>query len=95
MTPAILDAAVSRDPDDDQVLATAIAANADLIVSGDRDLLDLGHLRDIRSSMPLLRPSGSAALRHEHNAPLGATEGLGGMLNSSLAPNFASLHASL
>ena len=27
-------------------LATAIAANADLIVSGDRDLLDLGHFRE-------------------------------------------------
>ncbi|MDP1698101.1 MAG: putative toxin-antitoxin system toxin component, PIN family [Xanthomonadaceae bacterium] len=48
VTPAMLEAAVSRDPDDDQVLATAIAANAELIVSGDRDLLDLGHFRAIR-----------------------------------------------
>jgi uncharacterized protein len=32
---------VSRDPDDDQVLACALAANADAIVSGDGDLLDL------------------------------------------------------
>lgn len=47
VTPAVLEAAISRDPDDDQVLATAIAANADLIVSGDRDLLDLGHFREI------------------------------------------------
>lgn len=45
VTPAMLEAAVSRDPDDDQVLA--IAANAELIVSGDRDLLDIGHFREI------------------------------------------------
>ena len=38
---------VSRDPDDDQVIACAIAASADLIVSGDRDLLDLGHAHGI------------------------------------------------
>lgn len=39
---------VVRDPDDDQVIACAIAARADLIVSGDRDLLDLGEHRGIR-----------------------------------------------
>lgn len=33
---------VARDPDDDHVLACALAALADLIVCGDRDLLDLG-----------------------------------------------------
>ncbi len=32
---------VSRDADDDAVLACALAAHADLIVSGDADLLDL------------------------------------------------------
>jgi uncharacterized protein len=32
---------VSRDPDDDTVLACALAAQADLIVSGDQDLLVL------------------------------------------------------
>ena len=32
---------VSADPDDDHVLACALAANADLIVSGDSHLLDL------------------------------------------------------
>jgi putative PIN family toxin of toxin-antitoxin system len=36
-----LDAQVSRDPDDDAVLACALAARADLIVSGDDDLLSL------------------------------------------------------
>ncbi|MBX5461610.1 MAG: putative toxin-antitoxin system toxin component, PIN family [Steroidobacteraceae bacterium] len=39
---------VSRDPDDDVLLATALAAQAFLIVSGDLDLLDLGTFRDIR-----------------------------------------------
>lgn len=39
--PAILPAAVSRDPDDDPVLACALAATADAVVSGDDDLLVL------------------------------------------------------
>jgi len=37
-----LDAPVCRDPDDDLVLATAVAAGANLIVTGDDDLLVLG-----------------------------------------------------
>ena len=32
---------VSRDPDDDKFLACALAAGADCVVSGDRDLLDV------------------------------------------------------
>lgn len=35
-------APVSRDPDEDHVLAAAIAARADLIVTGDQDSLVLG-----------------------------------------------------
>jgi putative PIN family toxin of toxin-antitoxin system len=46
--PARLPAPVSRDPDDDQVIACAIAAHARVIVSGDHDLLDLGAFGDIR-----------------------------------------------
>jgi hypothetical protein len=46
--PVPLPESVSRDPDDDLVLATALAAQASLIVSGDRDLLDLGACHDIR-----------------------------------------------
>lgn len=38
---------ISRDPDDDHVLACALAAKADLIVSGDRDLLTLKSFREI------------------------------------------------
>ena len=34
--------AVCRDPDDDWVLATALAGDAEAIVSGDADLLTLG-----------------------------------------------------
>lgn len=41
--PAPLRAPVSRDADDDVVLATAVAAGADVIVSGDQDLLVIGH----------------------------------------------------
>lgn len=39
---ARIDPTIEVDPADDQVLACAHAANADLIVSGDRHLLDLG-----------------------------------------------------
>lgn len=46
--PASLAEPVSRDPDDDLVLATGLGAEASLIVSGDRDLLVLGTVRDIR-----------------------------------------------
>ena len=39
--PASIRPTVSGDPDDDHVLACALAANADLIVSGDSHLLNL------------------------------------------------------
>ena len=38
---------VSRDPDDDVVLACALAAQAEAIISGDADLLVLGSYRGI------------------------------------------------
>lgn len=40
VVPAVI-SAVSADPDDDHVLACALAARADLVVSGDSDLLNL------------------------------------------------------
>lgn len=43
---------VSRDADDDQVLACALAARADLIVSGDDDLLILKAFQGIRIVSP-------------------------------------------
>jgi putative PIN family toxin of toxin-antitoxin system len=38
---------IVRDPDDDHVLARALNASADLIVSGDQDLLVLGSYQDV------------------------------------------------
>jgi predicted nucleic acid-binding protein len=38
---------ITRDPADDQVLAAALAARADLIVSGDAHVLDLKRFQDI------------------------------------------------
>jgi putative PIN family toxin of toxin-antitoxin system len=40
--PGLLDGPVSRDVDDDVVLATALAAGAAMIVTGDQDLLVIG-----------------------------------------------------
>ena len=45
--PATLENPVSRDPDDDMVLSTAILASAACIISGDRDLLILGNYRGV------------------------------------------------
>jgi predicted nucleic acid-binding protein len=45
-------AQVCRDADDDVVLGTAIAGRCDAIVTGDKDLLDLGGYRDI----PIVSP---------------------------------------
>lgn len=39
--PATIPPTVLRDPDDDHVLACALTAQADYIVTGDKDLLDL------------------------------------------------------
>ena len=43
-----LDAQVSRDADDDVVLACALAARANLVVSGDDDLLTLKSFNGIQ-----------------------------------------------
>lgn len=45
--PAPIAPVILNDPDDDQVLACALAAQADIIVSGDGDLLALGAYQGI------------------------------------------------
>lgn len=45
--PADITPAIESDPDDDHVLACALAISANLIVSGDRHLLDLGSYQGI------------------------------------------------
>jgi uncharacterized protein len=50
--PVPLPKPVCRDPDDDQVLALALAAKAELIVSGDADLLSLGTFEGIAIVAP-------------------------------------------
>ena len=42
-----LDSPVSRDSDDDNIIATAIAGSCRCIVTGDKDLLDLGRYKEI------------------------------------------------
>jgi hypothetical protein len=39
---------ICRDPNDDHVIATALAVNADVIVTGDKDLLELSQYQSIR-----------------------------------------------
>ncbi len=50
--PAALADAVCRDPDDDWVLATAVAGEAEAIVSGDADLLTLSSYLGIEIVSP-------------------------------------------
>ena len=39
---------IVADPDDDVVIGTALAAKADLLVTGDRGLLDVGAYQEVR-----------------------------------------------
>ncbi|HEV8582491.1 MAG TPA: PIN domain-containing protein [Thermoanaerobaculia bacterium] len=39
---------IEQDPDDDAVLACAVAARAEVIISGDRHLLNLGRFQAIQ-----------------------------------------------
>jgi uncharacterized protein len=57
MDPPPLAQPVCRDPDDDAVLALARAAQADVIVSGDDDLLSLTSF----DSIPILNPAQALA----------------------------------
>lgn len=50
--PLAVEPVVAGDPDDDLVLATAVAAGAEVIVSGDHHLLDLKTYRGIPIATP-------------------------------------------
>ena len=52
VVPAIIPPAIIDDPDDDVVLACAVAAQADLMVSGDPHLLKLAHDEGVRIVTP-------------------------------------------
>jgi putative PIN family toxin of toxin-antitoxin system len=52
VTPAMIPRTVPDDPDDDHVIAAAVAARAALVVSGDRHLLALGTCHGIRIVNP-------------------------------------------
>jgi predicted nucleic acid-binding protein len=51
--PPPLPAPVSRDPSDDAVLALAAASQADMIITGDADLLTLGS----HAGIPIIDPA--------------------------------------
>ena len=48
-----------RDPDDDKLLETALLGNADCLVTGDRDLLEMSSFHGI----PIVTPAGFPAQR--------------------------------
>lgn len=57
VVPAVIGPVLLADPDDDIVLATAVAGGADLIVSGDAHLLGIGEFRGI----PIVTPSAAVS----------------------------------
>ena len=66
-----LDELASRDADDDAVLGCALAARADLVVSGDDDLLVLASFKAIAICRPP-KPSGRWKQRARRDARSGA-----------------------
>jgi uncharacterized protein len=52
IAPQPLSTTICRDPDDDMILATAITGNADCIVTGDRDLTEIGQFQGIAIVRP-------------------------------------------
>ena len=68
VSPAYVTPIVDRDPDDDHVIAAAVGAKADAIISGDHDLTSLAAVSPVevlsvgavlaRLSAPLDRPPG-------------------------------------
>ena len=58
VTPLEPSGPICRDADDDQIIGTAVAGNCECIVTGDKDLLDLQSIKQIR----MVSPSGFWAL---------------------------------
>jgi len=52
VSPAFKVSGVCRDPDDDQILSCALSAEADYLVTGDSDLLELKEFRGIKILTP-------------------------------------------
>jgi putative PIN family toxin of toxin-antitoxin system len=52
VSPSVLDSPASRDPDDDLVLATALAGRCSAVITGDQDLLVLDPFHDVRILTP-------------------------------------------
>ena len=50
--PALVPATVCRDPQDRPILGTAVAGRAALLLTGDQDLLTIGHYENIVISRP-------------------------------------------
>ena len=50
--PDALAVPVSRDPDDDNILAAALTGNCDFVITGDKDLLVLNPFGDIQILSP-------------------------------------------
>lgn len=63
VVPTTLPNPVCRDPDDDQVLGTALAGQVDCIVTGDKDLLDLKEF----NSIVIIKPSDFLAFEGAFN----------------------------
>jgi len=55
---------VRDDPDDDHVIAAAVAARVNVVVTGDRHLLDVGSFDGVR----IVRPLEALALLSRHHA---------------------------
>lgn len=51
-SPVLLTEPVSRDPDDDKFIACALAAKSNIIISGDKDLLDISGVFGIQVLKP-------------------------------------------
>jgi len=52
ITPGAPKLRICRDPDDDHIISAALAASCDCIVTGDKDLLELKQVEDIRVITP-------------------------------------------